>query len=97
MRCGGSRLDALPAVEDLAGLLRQFHSLPAPPFELPAFDPFAAVPARLRHAAVDDNDLRPLDGVGQLGPVPGRPAGSQTLRILTSGLRDDTPVLRREP
>jgi aminoglycoside phosphotransferase (APT) family kinase protein len=52
------RSDASPAVEDLAGLLRQFHSLPAPPFELPAFDPFAAVPARLRHAEVDDNDLR---------------------------------------
>ena len=33
--------------DDLAGLLRDMHSLPAPAFELPRFNPFTAVPGRL--------------------------------------------------
>lgn len=52
-----------PTVGDLAALLRRFHSLPSPPVDLPLFDPFAAVPARLRHAAVDGDDLRFLDSL----------------------------------
>jgi aminoglycoside phosphotransferase (APT) family kinase protein len=61
--CAVPRDEASPTVEDLSVLLRRFHSLPSPPIELPVFDPFAAVPARLRHAVVDGNDLRFLDSL----------------------------------
>jgi Ser/Thr protein kinase RdoA (MazF antagonist) len=52
-----------PRIVDLAVLLRRFHSLPEPPIELPVFDPFAAVPDRLRNAAVDTEDLHFLDSL----------------------------------
>jgi len=37
--------------EDLAATLRRLHSLPPPPFTLPAFDPFSVVPTRLAEAS----------------------------------------------
>jgi aminoglycoside phosphotransferase (APT) family kinase protein len=55
--------DATATIGDLALLLRRFHALPSPPIDLPAFDPFAAVPHRLRHAVVGSDDLRFLDSL----------------------------------
>jgi aminoglycoside phosphotransferase (APT) family kinase protein len=40
--------------DDLAGLLRDMHSLPTPTFELPQFDPFTAVPGRLANPGSAD-------------------------------------------
>jgi len=46
-----------PTGADLATLLRQVHELPAPPFELPVWEPLADVRARLADAV----DLDPAD------------------------------------
>ena len=44
--------------EDLATILRELHRLPSPPFDLPAFDPFSVVPARLAEAGdISHTDL----------------------------------------
>jgi Ser/Thr protein kinase RdoA (MazF antagonist) len=40
--------------DDLAGLLRDMHALPAPVFKVPQFDPFTAVPGRLANAGNAD-------------------------------------------
>jgi hypothetical protein len=47
--------EASPA--DLGILLREFHALPPPPFALPRFDPFSAVPQRL----AEPGDAPPQD------------------------------------
>jgi hypothetical protein len=45
-----------PTGLDLAGLLRRFHALPEPEFELPPWDPVASVRARLRDAEIEPPD-----------------------------------------
>jgi Ser/Thr protein kinase RdoA (MazF antagonist) len=47
--------DQSPTLRDLAMLLRRWHELPLPPFELPRFDPLAIVPSRLNRAEQENN------------------------------------------
>lgn len=52
------------STEMLGRILRAFHDLPAPPFELPVFDPFSVVPRRLAEArGIDPEDLAFLDAM----------------------------------
>ncbi|MEV0538224.1 aminoglycoside phosphotransferase family protein [Nocardia salmonicida] len=46
--------DGEVTIDQFAGLLRDFHALPAPEFTLDLFDPFAAVPGRLANAGDAD-------------------------------------------
>ncbi|MFE3321993.1 phosphotransferase family protein [Nocardia sp. NPDC059195] len=46
--------DGEVTIDQFAGLLRDFHALPAPEFTLDLFDPFAAVPGRLANAGNAD-------------------------------------------